>query len=464
VAKQHLTSLAKHATPSLFGAALGLFLLSIAYSVVLHQHIVNADTAELISASIGTQVIVQYTLASAMMLLVWKLTPQQPNKQTIAWILIAGTLARLILLAVEPYTSNDVLRYLFDGRIALAGFDPYRMAHDAPQLAELRAAWTPPAEHAKYPTLYPPLALSLFSLVASTGVNYAAQAWAVLTTVASLSVLWIGYIVLQHARKLEHLALLALSPILIIEAGEGNHVDVFSALFLMLAVYCWQRQKLVLVGAMLALGGIIKILPLLLLLPLVIMLPHWRDKRRLIISTLSIWLSAYGLFFCLGLRPIGSLAIFFEKWRSGSPLFLWLEPSLQPSTLVAFIVVLMMSSMLMISVYTWFNQRKSPTLWLSAQWAMATPLLLSPVVFPWYLMSIAVLISLRPSVFMLTWTISLPLIYEVLNDYICCQHWAPADWPVHAIGLSLILAAVADLMLNKSNIKRYQFFCAKHIN
>jgi len=433
--------------------ALSAFFTSIAYSLVLHGNVEAGYNLE----SLGWRVIAQYTIASTLMLIIWKgLPPASAKFSPTFYLLLAGISARLILIFVDPYTSNDVTRYLFDGRLALEGFDPYRVPHDAPELISLRDQWAPPEEHAKYVTLYPPLALGLFSFAASAGSTAAIFIWKALIASASIGVLMLGFKILQRQDKLRHLPLLALSPLLILEAGEGLHLDIITALSVLAAVYFWQSRKLVLVGIFIAVGGLLKILPMVLLLPFFIVLNHWRDRFTLVFTALGIWSSVYLLSFYLGFRPIGSLTIFFEKWRSGSALFLWVEPH------VSSISMLVLALSLMILGFTsiaWYLGRSSlnhsnkidvgldSKLFLSLQLMMAFPLIISPVIFPWYLLPLMALLALRPNVFMIVWSLSIPLLYEAIGQFTCCNNWAPADWPIHIIGLSLIASIVISIAL-----------------
>jgi hypothetical protein len=68
--------------------------------------------------------------------------------------------ARLALLPMEPGT--DVWRYLWEGIVQNAGFNPYVLAPDAPALAALRTDWWPRINHAAIPAIYPPLAELVF--------------------------------------------------------------------------------------------------------------------------------------------------------------------------------------------------------------------------------------------------------------------------------------------------------------
>jgi len=433
--------------------SLACFLLCIAYSLVLSNEVATGTNLK----NIGSRVIAQYTLASALMLFIWQSSAAKVNEgvSISTSLLLVGVLARFILFFAEPYTSNDVTRYLFDGRLVVEGYDPYRTPHNAPELAALRHQWAPPSEHLQYVTLYPPLALGLFSAAASFGVEAALWAWKTFIMLTSLGVLLLGYRVLQHAGKLQHFPLIALSPLLILEAGEGLHLDIVTALTILMAVYFWQSKRLVLVGGCIALGGLLKILPMVLLLPLFIVLTRWQERLVLVLSAVCIWVSGYLISFASGLRPIGSIAVFFEKWRSGSALFLWVEPYVPAMGMLVIVMSIALLGFAMIALYLWVEKREQAisqtgrldsSLFFGMQLAMALPLMVTPVIFPWYLLPIMVLLALRPNLLVILWSLTIPLLYQVLNQFLCCGDWAPAEWPTHLIGICLIASAAIALL------------------
>jgi len=444
--------------------ALGAFFLVIAVSLTIHFNVQSGYYLEFL----GLQVITQYMLAAVLMLLVWWSAPDQPQLRAYWLLIVIAVIVRLLLLFVEPYTSNDVDRYLFDGRIALEGLDPYRISHDVPELQLLREQWAPPPEHAKYTTLYPPLALGLFSLSASFEPEGALWVWKLLTTAAGLCILLLGCLVLRQAKMLRHLPLLALSPLLILETGEGLHLDVFSGLAVIAAIYYWQSRRMIKVGICLALGGLLKMLPVLLVLPLLMVAKNWRQRIELIVSTLFVWLGGYGFAWLLGFQPLGSLTLFFEKWRSGSPFFLWLEPYISGLPMLFLVLTLLVLGLFAVAGFLWRSTRRKShtstvddaTLYSCMQIVMVLPLLFSPVIFPWYLLPLIPLLSLKPNMFLLFWIICLPFLYEVLGQFTCCQYWAPANWPVHLIGVGLILGLLIDVA--RSMIKNTQPFVSHH--
>ncbi|WP_237707101.1 hypothetical protein [Pseudoalteromonas sp. BSi20652] len=94
--------------------------------------------------------------------------------------------------------------------------------------------------------------------------------------------------------------------------------------------------------------------------------------------------------------------------------------------------------------YTSFKYSKTrymskSVIYLCMQAALALPLILSPVLFPWYLLPLVPLLALRPNIYLLAWLLLMPMTYEVLGNFLCCQQWQPALWPVVLLGVLYVL-------------------------
>ncbi len=394
-------------------------------------------------SSIGIYTIIQYSLMAFFMLLAWVFSPKFSKLRDYKILFIAAFLVRIVLIDVDPYTSNDVSRYLFDGRIAYEGYDPYKMSHDAIELTDLRAKWLPPNEHASYVTLYPPIALALFTFSASFGVENAQLVWKILLLIAGLATVWVTALVLKKAGKLENLALVALSPLLILETGVGLHIDAFSALAVITALYFWQRQLLLYCGVVIGIGMAIKVLPVMLLLPLFFIQRSVKQAFTLVLGWLATLVLIYGITVLLGYIPIGSVGVFFEKWRNASPIFTTLD-ALLVNYYVVWALVAMAITAVFIIAYVSFNQRTTTAtntsiIYVCLQASLALPLILSPVLFPWYLLPLIPLFALKPNVYLLIWMLLMPFTYEVLGDFLCCQQWQPAHWPTVLLGILYVL-------------------------
>ncbi len=88
------------------------------------------------------------------------------NDRRLLWcFLLVAAVSRLILFDVPPETlSDDVYRYVWDGKVQLRGINPYRFAPDAEELIPLREPFHAKINHPSHQTIYPPVAQILFAI------------------------------------------------------------------------------------------------------------------------------------------------------------------------------------------------------------------------------------------------------------------------------------------------------------
>jgi hypothetical protein len=372
------------------------------------------------------------TLA-ACMLLAW--TAREPVDGRA--LLLAGVLGRLSLIAVPPYTTHDVGRYLWDGQALLQGLDPYAIA--PADMAAASSPWDFPVDSAGFVTIYPPLAMALFALSAAAGPVLGLWAWKLLTTIASITLLLAGRRLLDAHGAARHLALLALCPLLVLEAGVGAHVDVLAALCLVLALLAVARARDLRAGAWLGVAVLCKLTPLVALVPLLLFVEGAR-ARRLLASCAVVVGAGYAAAMLGGLRPLGNLLTFFAKWRFGSPLWAPLDALTRDVPLAPALGLLGALVLLELTL----RARRHGALLEALRRALGLPFVLSPAVFPWYLVVLAPVVALRPTAVSVGWLLTLPLTYEVIDRFDVDGAWQPAAWPLVVIALGWVAGAVLD--------------------
>ena len=176
----------------------------------------------------------------------------------------AAVVFRLIAASASPSLSDDVYRYVWDGRVQTAGHHPYRAAPSDPMRAELRDTDVyPKINHADIPTIYPPLAEILFAALslAKLGVTGFKVALALL----DVGVVWALLILLRTlGLPRDRVVLYAWNPLAVIEIAGSGHLEPLGVLLVVLAIAWITEGKATRAGA--ALGGAIqaKLLPLLL--------------------------------------------------------------------------------------------------------------------------------------------------------------------------------------------------------
>ncbi len=387
---------------------------------------------------IGTAYILLSCLLSVLGLYIWASKTASPKH-----ILILGVLLILILLPLPALTSNDIDRYLWDGAVFLNGHDPYVTAPNDEKVSALRQLWSTPEEHAAYATLYPPGALSLFAMSALGGPVYGVWVWKIIASTAAVVALIVSYRLLKHRGGLEHFALIALSPLFFLETGVGAHLDIICVLGVVSALWCLEKDKIVLAGIIIGLAASVKFLPAVMAGPLLFYLKP-RQAVKLFLSAASIWGLIYLVMFGLGYKPLGLLPVFFEKWRGGAPLYPLLEAIqiLLSLSKTQFLALLGLLAVLTFGLSAWIA--KKGHIILAIALTFSVPLLLSPVLFPWYLMIFLPLLALRPNATLILVLTLAPFSYVVLDRWLSQGLWEPASWPAMLLLFAILMGLFID--------------------
>jgi hypothetical protein len=152
-------------------------------------------------------------------------------------ILLGALLLRLPLLPLPPSLSDDLLRYLWDGKVAAAGFNPYALAPAAEKLTPLRDETWRRLPLGEAPTVDPPLSLAAFSI--ASRLPFPMLLWKLMATGADLAAC---RLLLSIARKLGlppgRTAWYAWNPLVVLEVAGMGHVDALGVTAGVGAVLC----------------------------------------------------------------------------------------------------------------------------------------------------------------------------------------------------------------------------------
>lgn len=175
----------------------------------------------------------------------------------LAW----AVLLRLALLATVPSLSDDVFRYVWDGKVAAAGIDPYRYPPAAMELMPLRDSLWNGINAKTTVTPYPPLAEGLFSLVYRLAPNSltAMQAMAVFF---DLGVIVLLLLILTKLRMDAFRVLIyAWNPLVIVQFAHSGHFDAVMIVPLLGAIYLLAFGKRTGSGILLGISTLVKVVP-----------------------------------------------------------------------------------------------------------------------------------------------------------------------------------------------------------
>ncbi|WP_343890437.1 glycosyltransferase family 87 protein, partial [Kribbella sandramycini] len=317
-------------------------------------------------------------------------------------------------LLVAPITSTDAYRYVWDGRVQVAGHSPYghvplddalarlrdpvlfpglSAAERSGESAPPRISGDPAAVAAasaddprtkinrpRVPTIYPPVAQVYFAAVAAVtpwpagtlGVQIAAALLAVALT-------WLLAVNVADRRWA---ALWGWSPIVVLEAGNAAHVDVLGAFLITAAVLVAARRPK-LAGVLLGAAASVKLLPLLLI-------PAFRVRQSAV--ALGTFVASYVPYVAAsGVLVVGFLPGYLtqEGFSDGSSRSAILALLLPPEARQVVAVILAGA----LSVLA-FRRRGREPLAVTCCWLYGAALLIATPTYPWYGLPLIALVAL----------------------------------------------------------------------
>ena len=334
-------------------------------------------------------------------------------------VVVVAVALRVPFLWTDPLLSDDIFRYVWDGRVQHAGINPYVYAPEAQELAFLRDGHEQNfagINNKDIPTIYPPfMQMAFFAATAvSTSVSWM-KLFFVLADLALLFVLMqlLGALGLNPVRALIY----AWSPLVVVEVAGSGHNDALAVLCLMAALSAIVQNRQSLSMFLLALSGMGKIVGFTLT-------PLWLrslSPRALLVMPLVTVLLA------LPYASAGSLAFrgltqYGLRWRGNDGLFhivYYLTGSLDTAKIVvgAFLVI-----MVLVLVLLKANPLRSSYLTLGAI------LLLTTTVHPWYLLWIAPFLAIYASPSWLYLSLSVALAYHSAYLATPGQPWEDILW------------------------------------
>jgi hypothetical protein len=350
----------------------------------------------------------------------------------IGTVFAIGLAARLLLLPMPP--SDDIYRFLWEGKVTLNGFSPYRLAPNHPYLAFLRDADWARINHPDIPTIYPPLAQALFRGLAALRPTVLVFKFGFLACdLAAFSALC-GY--LRTRRKdggnmdeARVLAIYFLNPLLIFETAGRGHYD---ALIAGLNVaFLWALES-GWVPAWLGLGGLAKVTSLA-LAPLLVLRDGWKQGLAWALATCA----AVGVF----LWRLGALDVLHRfatrfRFNGAVPGLMEYGFPFLPATGRNIILTVLFCAIL--AACLWRTRRGPPES--QALACLGTVLLFSPTLHPWYLIWILPFAALRRSRPWLLLTATSLISYEVYARMAATGIWSERAWlrlPEYSLPLAL---------------------------
>ncbi len=386
--------------------------------------------------------VVTYVLFALVARGMWKTPPEPgPEKWTLRVIIAMAVIFRVTLIPHGIVGSDDIYRYLWDGKVTASGINPYLYLPTDPHLAHLSTPDLPSkVNHPELRSVYPAVAQVFFVVSHTIFGESIAGLKALLVIVDCLTILVL--LLLLRAQKIPspRIILYAWSPLPILYFGLDGHIDALGILFLSLALFYLLTRRTVRGGIALGLSALVKLAPLI-VVPLLLRLG--KGIRGLLLPAVVglVVAAGYAVFVDASGGFVESLRTFGSRWEFNGGVF----------SVVYFLTgsneIAHVASAVEIVLWIGFLSLLRRPLLEKVFWGFAGFILLSPVVHPWYLTWIAALLVLR-------WSLSIFVFLglSAIANVVVYQYRAYGQWSDQP--LLLLLEYVPVFILLVAEIRR----------
>lgn len=381
------------------------------------------------------------------------------------YLLIAGIVFRILLLFSVPNLSDDVYRFIWDGRLAANGINPF--SHLPSEIMQLQPVPGVTKElfgqlnSTNHYTIYPPVLQGIFLLAAKLfPVNIVG---AVVFLKCMIVIFEVGtiFLLIQLLKKLslpKHLSLLyILNPLVITELSGNIHFDGVMIFFLIFSFLLLLKNKWQISAISLALGIASKLVPVLFLPLLVNRLGLRRGLMYTIITCMTtIFLFALVFDITTAQHLLNSVDLFIRKFEFNASIyyvFRYIGTLIKGYNNIAVLgpFLLLLSAVIILIISFKKKKISSPVFFINALFITTTWFLFSTTVHPWYIclpVALSVFTSFR---YVIIWSFTTTLSYAAYQ-------YNPVQenlWLIAAGYIFMIGYAWWELM-NKNKIINFQ--------
>ena len=370
------------------------------------------------------------------------------SRRALVALLGLAAAMRVAVLVAPPYLSDDINRYVWDGRVEAAGINPYRYIPVDPHLAALRDDKIfPNVNRSTYArTIYPPVAESIFFIATRVSETLTWMKATMLLFELATIVLLLRLLTL-FALPRERILIYAWHPLLLWEFAGSGHIDAAVATFVALALWARRRQADWLTGVAVAAAGLVKFFPAVIFPAL-----YRRWDWKMPAAAAATVLLAYLPFLAAGRAVLGFLPGYMneEGLENGSGFFLWnllksVAPPVGDLGVLPYLVLAAAAIGLLASYVVMRGGSARDGIRSAAALAVTATILLSPH-YAWYFAWLVPFLCFAPYPSVLYVTLASPLLYFVPGGPDPQGNRMIVDWAIY--GPFAALAAI-ELWLHR---------------
>lgn len=360
--------------------------------------------------------------------------PKLTDKKAALTILIIALALRIAVLPTAP--SDDVNRYLWEGKLYSQGVSPYTQAAEHEIYLDHRDAYWEDMNHKDKITAYPPLALHFFQIINSF--SYSPMAYKIAFLIVDWLLICLLLLILHQYKKPLHWALFyALSPISVIAFAAEAHFDVIMVLFLVLATLAYSKKWFILCGAAMGLAVATKIM-VVIAAPMILL----KTGKKGMITAAIVCALPFLIHFDDSLQMVNGLVNFGSKNNFNGSFNQFIDDIIGTSPKLASNICLGgFAISWMIGLWLSLKDR----LWMSLTFSLGGLIIFAPIVHFWYFSWFLPFIALRPSAAWVSFSVSAPLYFLVHSEYLDTGNWELPVWARWVFWLPFFIITVIEL-------------------
>ncbi len=347
-------------------------------------------------------------------------------------ILVFALLFRFTLFLTEPSLSDDIFRYVWDGKILNAGINPYQFAPGAQELSPYRDELYGPINHKDIGTPYGPLMIIVFAIAQQVAHSvYALKVPFILFD--CMTILLLLHMLKASGSPRYNVLLYAWNPLVLMEVSGSGHNDPLAVFLLLGSLYFFQRDKAWLGTLGICIAFASKYFALL-FLPAIWM----RMRKQAWIAVPLTLLLLFAPFYSGMENHLDSLMNVGSRWRFNDSIF---------SVLYALIGSLSISKALIMILFIGvaivvYRAQLAPLK--SAMILIGAALLLTTTLQPWYLLWLVPFLCFYPNRAWILLTGLIMASYHVLIRYTAEGIWVESLWIKAAIFIPFYSLLLTD--------------------
>jgi alpha-1,6-mannosyltransferase len=364
------------------------------------------------------------------------------QSRLLASALLFAVAFRVPLVVPHVNADNDIVRYVYDGRLQRLGYNPFTVVPADPAFAATHTDQTRRMPSIRARTPYPAAAQLFFRLVVT--LHESPRAMKVALAICDLVTIAVVLAWLRATNRSQWFALVyAWNPLVILEVAHSGHIDALGAMWIALSAWMLSTGRGMRATIAFVLAVATKLLPIV-LLPIFWKRVRLRDALIGGAFLLMLYLpfatvngAAGGVKSFTGFVPLGAVPNVIAFIRFNGPLFKALAAALTPTGAAA---VALLAGLAAAGWMRFRTSAEDPAAW---AWPMAISLAAAPVIYPWYLLYLTPFLFTRAGLPLIAWTYSALPVYVVWYLSRHGHRWfvpAPVLWLEYgAMGLALVV-------------------------